>query len=63
MLVAAIEDWAGARGADTLQLMVTSSNDRAIQFYERLGFFRTGRTQPYTNDASLIEYEMIKSLR
>lgn len=57
-LVEAIFEWAQARGAMTLQLMVTSNNDAAIRFYERLGFARTGRTEPYPNDPALIEYEM-----
>jgi len=29
-----------------------------MAFYERLGFIRTGRTEPYPNDPALIEYEM-----
>src|SRR5437764_3417865 len=46
-LVDAIFDWARAHGARTLQLIVTSNNDGAIKFYERLGFTPTGRTAPY----------------
>ena len=42
--------------------MVTSSNDAAIRFYERLGFAKTGRVQPYPNDGALVEYEMGKDL-
>ena len=30
-----------------LQLMVTSINLAAISFYQRLGFTKTGRTEPY----------------
>lgn len=62
MLVDAVVNWAHKRGAHTLRLMVTSSNDAAIEFYARLGFLRTGRTEPYPNDAALIEYEMIRPL-
>lgn len=58
LLVDCIIGWAHQRGARVLQLMVTSNNERAISFYHRLGFTRTGRTEPYPNDASLTEYEM-----
>ena len=50
--------WARLNKARTLQLMVTSNNEPAILFYQRLGFTRTGRTEPYPNDPVLIEYEM-----
>jgi ribosomal protein S18 acetylase RimI-like enzyme len=63
MLVDEIAAWARQRGAETLQLMVTSSNEPAILFYRRLGFTQTGRTEPYPNDANLIEYEMSRPLR
>jgi ribosomal protein S18 acetylase RimI-like enzyme len=62
LLVEAIADWARGRGASVLQLMVTSSNEPALFFYQRLGFARTGRTEPYPNDPSLIEYEMSRPL-
>jgi ribosomal protein S18 acetylase RimI-like enzyme len=63
LLVDTIESWARDTGAHTFQLMVTNSNLAAISFYERLGFTKTGRTEPYPNDPALIEYEMSKSLR
>ena len=63
MLVSAIAHWARERGAQDLYLMVTSSNDGAMEFYRRLGFSRSGRTEPYPNDEALVEYEMIKALR
>lgn len=63
LLVNAISAWAGGRGATVLLLMVTSCNEAGRLFYERLGFTRTGRTEPYPNDASLIEYEMSRPLR
>jgi ribosomal protein S18 acetylase RimI-like enzyme len=62
MLVEAVARWAHVRGATVLQLMVTSKNDAAIRFYERLGFLRTGRTEPYPNDPALVEYEMARPL-
>ena len=58
LLVTAVADWARGRKARLLLLMVVGNNQAAIRFYERLGFTRTGRTQPYPNDPALIEYEM-----
>lgn len=57
-LVDQVLEWARLRNATTLLLMVTCTNDPAIRFYKRLGFTRTGRTEPYPNDPALIEYEM-----
>ena len=62
LLVEGVMGWARRRGAETLRLMVTSGNEAAIGFYLRLGFQNTGRTQPYPNDATLVEYEMVISL-
>ena len=62
LLVDAIKSWARRIGVGTLQLMVTSSNQVARQFYERNGFSMTGRTEPYPNDASLLEHEMSVSV-
>jgi ribosomal protein S18 acetylase RimI-like enzyme len=62
LLVDAIEAWAREKGAQTLLLMVTSKNDAAMDFYRRLGFSMTGRTEPYPNDPELVEYEMAKAL-
>jgi ribosomal protein S18 acetylase RimI-like enzyme len=59
-LVDAIFDWARAHGARTLQLIVTSNNDGAIKFYQRLGFTPTGRTAPYRNDPALNDLEIIR---
>jgi ribosomal protein S18 acetylase RimI-like enzyme len=39
-----------------------SNNEPAILFYQRLGFARTGRTEPYPNDPALIEYEMSRAI-
>ncbi|MGB9415296.1 MAG: GNAT family N-acetyltransferase [Acidobacteriaceae bacterium] len=63
LLVNEIADWSRQRGAHVMRLMVTSSNESAMQFYQRLGFSRTGRTEPYPNDPALIEYEMFKLIR
>lgn len=62
LLVEEVERWARSRGVRTLSLMVTSKNDAAISFYLRLGFARTGRTEPYPNDPALMECEMSLAL-
>jgi ribosomal protein S18 acetylase RimI-like enzyme len=62
MLVNEVALWAQGRGVAVLQLMVTSSNEAAMVFYERLGFKRTGRTEPYPNDPALVENEMARPL-
>ena len=58
MLIQGLKDWAEARGLRALELMVTSINQGAIDFYERLGFRKTGNTGSYPNDPAIIEYEM-----
>jgi ribosomal protein S18 acetylase RimI-like enzyme len=63
LLIKEVLAWARQRNVRTLQLMVTSSNETAIRFYEGLGFARTGRTEPYPNDPALIEYEMSRLVR
>lgn len=62
LLVESVVAWAARRGVQTLQLKVTSGNDGAIRFYERLGFSMTGRTEPYPNDPALFEHEMARAL-
>jgi ribosomal protein S18 acetylase RimI-like enzyme len=62
LLVDEVAAWARLRGAQTLQLMVTSINEPAMHFYERLGFTRTGRTEPYPNDPAVVEYEMARGI-
>jgi ribosomal protein S18 acetylase RimI-like enzyme len=61
-LIGAIDGWARDRGASKLQLMVTSSNKTAMEFYKRLGFSPTGRTEPYPNDPALVEHEMSRAV-
>jgi ribosomal protein S18 acetylase RimI-like enzyme len=60
LLVNEILNWARSRHVRELLLMVTSINEPAMAFYDRLGFARTGRTEPYPNDSALIEYEMAR---
>ena len=62
LLVNAVLDWARQRNVKTLLLMVVSTNDEAIRFYERLGFAKTGRTEPYPNDPTIFEYEMAQTV-
>ncbi len=62
MLVEGVAAWAHSRGARTLLLMAVSNNQPAMFFYERMGFTRTGRTNPYPNDPALFEYEMHRAL-
>jgi ribosomal protein S18 acetylase RimI-like enzyme len=61
-LVKEVVRWACLRHARTLLLMVTSNNEPALRFYERLGFARTGRTEPYPNDPAILEYEMSRPI-
>lgn len=58
LLVQAVLAWARRRQVQTLFLMVTSVNESAMRFYERLGFTPTGRTEPYPHDPAIIEFEM-----
>lgn len=59
-LLDTVRQWATSRKLRTLHLMVTNTNDSAIAFYERYGFKKTGRTEPYPNDPSLLEFEMTR---
>jgi ribosomal protein S18 acetylase RimI-like enzyme len=61
-LVKEVLNWAHRRNACILLLMVTSNDEPAIRFYERLGFTRTGRTEPYPNDPAILEYEMSRPI-
>ena len=61
-LIGAIRAWARISGVQSLYLMVTSSNHAALECYKRLGFLMTGKTEPYPNDPSLIEYEMSQAV-
>lgn len=61
-LVHAIIDWARDQKARTLELIVTSNNDIAINFYTRLGFTFNGKSSPYRNDPNLTDLEMIRSI-
>jgi GNAT superfamily N-acetyltransferase len=62
LLVNEITGWSRQHGANVLLLMVTSGNQAAMLFYQRLGFSPTGRTEPYPNDPALLEHEMSRPL-
>jgi ribosomal protein S18 acetylase RimI-like enzyme len=62
MLVETVVAWARSQNAQVLLLLVTSNNHKAINFYQRLGFSLTGKTEPYRNDPSLLNYEMRRSI-
>ena len=61
-LVQAVLAWARSRGASRILLDVTTINQPAICFYEKLGFTKTGAVKPYPNDPRLQEYEMERTL-
>lgn len=62
LLIDGLKTWARERGLRGLTLLVTSVNEGAIDFYERIGFQKSGEIKPYPNDSSLFEYEMLLGL-
>ncbi|MGA8743985.1 MAG: GNAT family N-acetyltransferase [Terracidiphilus sp.] len=62
-LIDAVVEWARLRGIHQVKLMVTSVNQGAIAFYERMGFGMTGKTEVYPNDSAITEYEMVRAMR
>ncbi len=62
LLVDRVITWARSRHSRTLSLNVTSNNQPATWFYQRLGFTPTGHTEPYPNDPALLEYEMSRPI-
>jgi GNAT superfamily N-acetyltransferase len=61
-LVEAVAAWARERGAASLHLWVTTTNEPALRLYHRVGFRPTGRTQPLDHTPSLQEVEMVRDL-
>lgn len=61
-LVAAVVAWARARGATSLYLWVTATNDSAIALYDKCGFRRTGSQRPVAHSPSLAETRMVRDL-
>jgi len=62
-LVAAVVAWARARGATSLYLWVTATNDSAIALYDQCGFRRTGEQKPLGHSPSFAEVRMVRDLR
>lgn len=56
-----IEEWAAGVGR-MLHLHVHEDNARALAFYEREGYRKTGKTEPYVLDPRQRELEMVKEL-
>jgi len=61
-LVATVFGWAQERGAKTVHLWVTESNDHARALYERCGFEPTGERQPLPSDPDQDEIAMARPL-
>ena len=63
LLVRAVIDWAAAAPFRAIDLWVTVGNDAAEALYARLGFVRTGATQPVReDDPTLLELAMTRPL-
>ncbi len=58
LLVAAVMAWARRERATFLALWVVDGNDRALGFYERLGFEATGEQQPLPGRPEVTESRM-----
>lgn len=50
--------WVAQHGFDEVRLMVAAENEGAERFYQKIGFRRTGYTQPLPHDESRDEHEM-----
>lgn len=61
-LLAAVAGWARGRGHGRLRLWVVRENRAAIALYERVGFRRTGRTQPLPHSSDVVEEEFVTDL-
>ena len=61
-LLARVVAWARQHGEAELALHVADGNPRAVRFYERAGFTRTGRAEPLRSDLSRCTWEMRKRL-
>ena len=62
LLMSIAERWALALDQHTLMLGVSDHNPRAIAFYEREGWVRTGATRPYAPDPTHRTIEMTKHI-
>jgi GNAT superfamily N-acetyltransferase len=57
-LVRAVLDWTAAGGAGGVSLWVADGKDRALRFYDRMGFTPTGRRQGLPSNPAVGETEM-----
>ena len=55
-LVAEVHGWAASRGARVLRLGVIEGAAGAVEFYERLGFVRTGESKPLLRDETVTAF-------
>lgn len=62
MLVEAVVDWARARGALSVQLWVTETNQAARSLYARQGLVVTTHTKPLPSNPALQEILMVREL-
>jgi GNAT superfamily N-acetyltransferase len=61
-LVAAVIEWARARGWARLRVWITSGNAPALALYRRCGFRATGATRPNAHTPGLVECELAVDL-
>jgi GNAT superfamily N-acetyltransferase len=61
-LMQAVVGWAHEGGHRRLLLWVTEGNRAAVNLYERIGFQRTGRSQPLPHTPSVLEHEYVVDL-
>jgi ribosomal protein S18 acetylase RimI-like enzyme len=61
-LTEAVIAWAQRSGGTRIDLWVAEGNETAQRMYERLGFERTGSTQPLPHQQDVTELEMSRSL-
>ena len=61
-LMEAVMSWARQKGAKQMELEVTEGNDRAIQFYQQVGFVDTGHREPFPSNPKLQMYFMTLNL-
>jgi GNAT superfamily N-acetyltransferase len=62
-IVAAVEAWAREAGYGAIGLGVTTTNPRAVRFYERLGYVDTGERHRLRDGSDLMIEMMVKPLR
>jgi ribosomal protein S18 acetylase RimI-like enzyme len=61
-LVGTLLEHAAASGLRRVTLDVADDNPRAVSFYERMGFTRTGRTGTLPHNEQVTEFEMARQV-